>query len=99
MELKLVALKAFNWVWVGMTVLFVAGLYTGAEVYFTQANLVVKCLVAAWLIYRFYFHQKVDFTKFDRSACVTAGGYILVGSIADLVNLYMNVYRSTIKRM
>lgn len=88
MEYKLVALKAFNGLCVAMSLLFFTGLYTGTNVYFTQINLVVKCLVAGWLVYRFYRPQKIEFTNFDRIACYTAGAYILLGSLADLVNLY-----------
>ena len=91
MDLKLVALQAFNLVCVFMSVLFFTGLYTGDDVYFTQANLVVKCLLATWLIYRFYRNQNIEFTNFDRIACATAGIYILIGSMADLVNLYRSM--------
>lgn len=98
MEFKLTALKAFNVVCVGMTVLFFFGL-GGNSTLFTQLNLTVKCLVAAWLLYRFYNKSSRPFTEFDRHACVTSGAYILLASMADLVNVYVTLYRSTVMRM
>jgi hypothetical protein len=69
------------------TVLFLFGFFQEEFIYFIEFNFFIKILFACFLIYRFnsYRKHKIRFTDLDRKVAYSAGIYIFLLSLVDLV--------------
>lgn len=68
-------------------VLFFFGFFQEEFIYFVEFNFFMKILFACFLIYRFnsYRQNKIRFTDLDRKVAYSAGIYILLLSLIDVI--------------
>jgi hypothetical protein len=77
-------------------VLFLIGFFQTKNDYIITFNFIVKVILAFFLLYRFnrYRKHKIEFTELDRKVCYSAGIYIILISFFDLLNNYIDIFRS-----
>ena len=81
--------------------LFIIGIFQSKPVAFVQASFVVKFLMSLFLIYRFndWRKNKIVFTELDRAAACSAGFFILITSVLDLFNAYIENIRAHFQKV
>jgi O-antigen/teichoic acid export membrane protein len=77
-------------------VLFIIGFFQSKNDYIIQFNVIVKVILALFLVYRFnnYRKNKIEFTELDRKVCYSSGIYIILVSFFDLINNYIDTIRN-----
>lgn len=88
----------FGWMSNLIIFLFIVGVFANKPATFLFINFIVKVLLAVFLIYRFndYRKEKIRFSDLDRKICFSAGIYILVFSFIDIIQTYVERFRSLI---
>jgi hypothetical protein len=89
--------------WMGYIIFFVfillfLGIIQKEPTYFIETIFVFKLFLALYLIYRFNdFRKNIKFTELDRKVSFLAGSYLLLFTIADLINEYSTKMKAFIK--
>ena len=89
--------EAFNFLMLGMSLLFLFGYIKSQPTYFITANTFIRSFLAGWLVYRFRFSKEKAVSKFDRHACYVAGVYILLSTFADSLQSFKLILENKIK--
>jgi hypothetical protein len=79
-------------------ILFILGIIQVKPTKFLELNLIMKILIAAFLIYRFnpYFQENKNFTELDRKISYSAGCFILIISFADVLEYFIDSIRVSV---
>jgi len=89
----------FQWLTRVTLILFIIGSLHDPPIQFANFNFVVKLIVGFFLIYRFnnfFSSSRIVFTELDRTACYSAGVYIVLISCTDLATYYIEAIRAYI---
>ena len=78
--------------------LFMVGFFQEKPISILKINYVIKIAIAFFLIYRFnpYRTGKIMFTDLDQKVAYSAGVYILTISFVDILDQYVEIFRSQI---
>lgn len=97
-KFELAFIKFFNFITTISILLFMVGVFQELPISVLKINYVIKIAIAFFLIYRFnpYRKHQIVFTKLDRKVAYSAGLYILTLSFIDILNQYVEIFRSQI---
>jgi hypothetical protein len=89
--------------WMGYIIFFIfillfLGILQKEPTYFTEFIFIFKVFIALYLIIRFNdFRTNIKFTSLDRKICFSAGIYLLLFAIADLIQEYTIKIKAFVK--
>ena len=97
-NLEIAFIKIFSFITKISIFLFMVGFFQEKPISILKINYLIKIAIAFFLIYRFnpYRTGKIMFTDLDRKVAYSAGVYILTLSFIDILNQYVNMFRSQI---
>lgn len=79
-------------------ILLFLGIIQKEPTYVNQVIFVFKVFISLYLMVRFNdFRKNVKFTELDRKVCFLAGSYLLLFSLADLINDYSTKIKAFLK--
>jgi hypothetical protein len=95
-EIGIMFLHIFSIVTKIYIILFILGIIQVKPTKFLELNLIMKILIAAFLIYRFnpYSGENKKFSELDRKISYSAGCFILIISFADLLEYFIDSIRA-----
>jgi hypothetical protein len=84
-------LKFFDGITLIIILLYILGIINSEPVEFIKFNFFLKIILGFYLIYRFNKFRKnpIEFTEIDRKICFSAGLFIIVISLADIIGDYV----------
>lgn len=97
-QFELAFIKFFNFITKISILLFMVGFFKELPISVLKINYVIKIAIAFFLIYRFnpYRRHQIVFTALDRKVAYSAGLYILTLSFIDILEQYVEIFRSQI---
>ena len=97
-EMGIMFLHIFSIVTKIYIILFILGIVQVKPTKFLEINIIIKILIAAFLIYRFnpYFGENKKFTELDRKISYSAGCFILLISFADVLEYFIDSIRASV---
>jgi hypothetical protein len=97
-KLQYYFMHSFDIITILIIVLYTIGIINSEPVDFIKFNYFLKILLGFYLIYRFNSFRKnpAEFTDIDRKICFSAGLFIIVISLADMIGNYIKDLRSKV---
>lgn len=90
-KLQYYFIKFFDFITMIIIILYILGIINTEPSEFIKFNFFLKIILGFYLIYRFNKFRKnpIQFTEIDRKICFSAGIFIIVISLADIIGNYL----------
>jgi hypothetical protein len=93
-NLQYVFVRWFRLITALVVILYIVGFFTKVPVGYNEAKFVFEFLIALFLLYRFNsYRKKIVLTELDKEVAFSAGEYLLIISLVDVLAGYEDQIR------